>query len=270
MAIVTNGRLEYEMSAIDVTYPDIGKVTYRGSYPLIVPNQWAPPKTLGKGSVIRMAGKDYRVLKINDNIAEVLAQESNTVSSMGQGTEHPGDSAYFDTPMSTYLNSTYFNSLDKTIRDAILSQKLYIPAYVSIDYGYYENSMDRLSCNITGIDKIGCISKNADQYGPYSGTVSCYLLSLNDIVDYFDITLSKDESTIETLDGKLINELFNVKNPNTVLGFRTEAGNASYHAVTYSIFNCAEAIFHVGYDNTEFSVYPAFQIDLSKVEYTIK
>lgn len=44
MAIVTNGRLEYEMSAIDVTYPDVGKVTYRGSYPLIVPNQWAPPK----------------------------------------------------------------------------------------------------------------------------------------------------------------------------------------------------------------------------------
>lgn len=44
MAIVTNGRLEYEMSAIDVTYPDIGKVTYRGSYPLIVSNQQKPEK----------------------------------------------------------------------------------------------------------------------------------------------------------------------------------------------------------------------------------
>ena len=44
MAIVTNGRLEYEMSAIDVTYPDIGKVTYRGSTPCIVSNQWTPPK----------------------------------------------------------------------------------------------------------------------------------------------------------------------------------------------------------------------------------
>nr|DAD96472.1 MAG TPA: hypothetical protein [Myoviridae sp. ctj3P51] len=43
MAIVKNGRLEYEMSMIDVTYPDIGKVTYRGSYPLIVSNQWTPP-----------------------------------------------------------------------------------------------------------------------------------------------------------------------------------------------------------------------------------
>ena len=43
MAIVTNGRLEYEMSEIDVTYPDVGKVTYRGSYPLIVPNTWTPP-----------------------------------------------------------------------------------------------------------------------------------------------------------------------------------------------------------------------------------
>ena len=43
MAIVTNGRLEYEMSTIDVTYPDVGKVTYRGSYPLIVSNQWTPP-----------------------------------------------------------------------------------------------------------------------------------------------------------------------------------------------------------------------------------
>lgn len=44
MAIVTNGRLEYEMSEIDVTYPDVGKVTYRGSYPLIVSNQWRPEK----------------------------------------------------------------------------------------------------------------------------------------------------------------------------------------------------------------------------------
>lgn len=43
MAIVTNGRLEYEMSTIDVTYPDIGKVTYTGSTPCIVPNNWAPP-----------------------------------------------------------------------------------------------------------------------------------------------------------------------------------------------------------------------------------
>ena len=56
MAIVTNGRLEYEMSAIDVTYPDIGKVTYRGSYPLIVSNQWRPaPK---QSDCLTFTGKD--------------------------------------------------------------------------------------------------------------------------------------------------------------------------------------------------------------------
>lgn len=44
MAIVTNGRLEYEMSTIDVTYPDIGKVTYTGSTPCIVPNNWTPQR----------------------------------------------------------------------------------------------------------------------------------------------------------------------------------------------------------------------------------
>lgn len=56
MAIVTNGRLEYEMSAIDVTYPDIGKVTYRGSYPLIVSNQRRPaPK---QSDCLTFTGKD--------------------------------------------------------------------------------------------------------------------------------------------------------------------------------------------------------------------
>ena len=56
MAIVTNGRLEYEMSAIDVTYPDIGKVTYRGSYPLIVSNQWRP--TPKQSDCLTFTGKD--------------------------------------------------------------------------------------------------------------------------------------------------------------------------------------------------------------------
>ncbi len=41
--IITNGRLEYLEATIDVTYPDIGKVTYRGSQPIMVSNQWTPP-----------------------------------------------------------------------------------------------------------------------------------------------------------------------------------------------------------------------------------
>ena len=56
MAIVKNGRLEYEMSMIDVTYPDIGKVTYRGSYPLIVSNQWTP--TPKQSDCLTFTGKD--------------------------------------------------------------------------------------------------------------------------------------------------------------------------------------------------------------------
>lgn len=42
--IITNGRLEYLEATIDVTYPDIGEVTYRGSRPIIVSNQWTPPE----------------------------------------------------------------------------------------------------------------------------------------------------------------------------------------------------------------------------------
>ena len=41
--IITNGCLEYLEATIDVTYPDIGEVTYRGSRPIIVSNQWMPP-----------------------------------------------------------------------------------------------------------------------------------------------------------------------------------------------------------------------------------
>ncbi len=257
MSVVTNGRLEYEMDSINVTYPDIGQVTYTGSYPLIVSNQWSPPTgPPEKGDVIVLEGKRYRILKLNNNIAELYGLYTVPAQQFGSS----GAAKYFDSPIDKYLNETFYSELSDTIQNAIIEKQI------------AEDSFDQTSST-----NAQYIYKNSDQvlyfkklsdvytYGtPQQGTRKCYLISLSAILNYCNATPGMTEDT--TTFTKEIMDQLSPANTETII-FNTEANSADYHAAVAWQYNTGTNEFSIYYTPNLIAACPAFQIDLSKVKW---
>lgn len=269
MAIVTNGRLEYEMSEIDVTYPDIGKVTYRGSYPLIVPNQWKPPvKIPVKGDLIMLDGKQYRVLKINDTVAEVLAMYDAGKSIFGKSL------TYENSALDKYCNENFYNALSAKLQNAIISKN-----FKQDEWSRHQGTTGASGNPIYyGTHLNDTIASQNYQVGLVSSNFgvdiirNCYCISVQDVLDYLNTTAEMDVTTT-TLTGVNVLKMFTAA-IDRVYGLCIALRSAQYKPDSQYLFafmvGCWDAVLDTSLIRNTFNVRPAFQIDLSKVEYTIK
>lgn len=261
MAIVTNGRLEYEMSAIDVTYPDIGKVTYRGSYPLIVSNQWRPQAKMPvKGDLITIEDKQYRVLKINNSVAEVLAMYNAATSQDFDTSKY--SNVYANSSLDVYLSQTFYNSLSTTMQNAIVAKTFQQDSWY---YGGDSSAIAEYNGTYQTTNNY-TLSLISTTFGT-SISRKCYVLSCQDIIDYLEVTTSMG-STDTTLTSENVCRMFwnQTSSPESIYPWLRSA----------SSINDSSAFYVYGYkgylvDNrveTYHSVRPAFQIDLSKIAWT--
>lgn len=266
MAIVTNGRLEYEMSAIDVTYPDIGKVTYRGSYPLIVSNQWAPPSKMPvKGDLIMLDGKQYRVLKINDTVAEVLAMYDAGKSIFGKSL------TYENSTLDKYCNENFYNSLSAKLQNAIISKNFKQDEWswkqgttgASGNPIYYGTHLNKTMQSQNY--QVGLVSSN---FG-VDIIRNCYCISVQDVLDYLNVTAEMDATTT-TLTGINVLKMFTAS-IDTLYGLYIPLRSAQYTPDSQYLFafmiDCRDADINTSMISNTFNVRPAFQIDLSKVDW---
>ena len=180
--IITNGRLEYLEATIDVTYPDIGEVTYRGSRPIIVPNQWTPPvKMPVKGDLILLDGKQYRVLKINDTIAEVLTIYNAVPSCIF---DSGSSQTYANSALDVFLSQEFYNDLSSTIQNAIIAKT------------FQQDSWQRDGGSSAIANYTGTYGTNNYTLSLMSATFGslitrkCYVLSVQDVIDYLEVTTS--------------------------------------------------------------------------------
>lgn len=259
--IITNGRLEYLEATIDVTYPDIGEVTYRGSRPIIVSNQWTPPvKMPAKGDIITMDGKDYRVLKIDKNIAEVLCMYD--ASTQKFDTKSTYDNTYEGRNIDTYCNDTFYSGLSAAMKIAIVDKTF------TQDSWKWEPSVPTES-HYTGKDIYGALYYYILVNSAYRKSITrhCYCLSIQDVLDYLECTTSMGTSDTTLTPTNLFQMFWNVTtaqdgkriwlrsaySPNSFVAFRV-FGNSGY----------------LSSSNTDvaYPVRPAFQIDLSKIDWT--
>lgn len=258
MAIVTNGRLEYEMSAIDVTYPDVGKVTYRGSYPLIVPNQWMPPSKMPvKGDLIMLDGKDYRVLKIDKNVAEVLCMYDANKLKFGSG------NTYAENTIDVYCNNTFYSELPAVMKGAIVDKTFTQDSWES---GAGSTPIEPRYTGKRGSGSYYLALVNAT-FGA-SITRHCYALSVQDAIDYLEVTPSMGVSDTTLTDTNIWKMFFNATTGQLGMDIwlRSAYSEVGYVFKVYSYDGGFGNAGVTGVNN----VRPAFQIDLSKVEYTIK
>lgn len=213
-----------------------------------------------KGDLILIDSKEYRVLKTSGSVAEVLcmydasgSQEFDTNSSF--------NNTYAGKHIDTYCNNNFYYGLSSAMKSAI------------VDKTFTQDEWQWFSSDPTPSHYTGKYSSNTyyltltnAAFGT-SITRHCYVLSVQDILDYLDATTSMGISDTTLTDTNLWKMLWN---QTTSPGYKylwlrsVVSGNSS--AVFY--VNGYHALLSAFYVNNSGEVRPAFQIDLSKVEWT--
>ena len=214
-----------------------------------------------KGDIITMGGKDYRVLKINDKIAEVFCMyDANNSIAFDTNSDH--NNAYAGKNIDTYCNSTFYNGLSAAIKTAIIDKTFTQDSWT-------RSSVAPTESHYTGIDT----NKNSyyltlanAAYGT-SITRHCYCLSVQDVLDYLECTTSMGTSDTMLTDVNIWKMFWNVI---TSPGDKRIWLRSAYASNSDYAFNVHSSLGRLipFVTNYEFAARPAFQIDLSKVEWS--
>ena len=259
--IVDYYRGQYLQDTIDVNYPDIGKKTYTGYKPIIVSNQYHMDiKMPNKGDLITIEDKQYRVLKTDGNVAEVLCMYSpNTSIKFDSNSSY--NNTYENKNIDTYCNDTFYSTLSSAMQSAIVDKTF-------TQDSWYRSSSSSSSTSYNG--KYGSstyvMSLMNKTYGSPI-TRHCYCLSVQDVIDYLEVTTSMTTSDT-TLTDTNIRQMF--WNQSTSISQFIWLRSARSSSSDYAFFVSGSD----GYLNfndvtsTSTAARPAFQIDLSKIEFT--
>ena len=225
---------------------------------------------VGKGKIITIESKQYRVIKVAGAVAEVVAmydastsQVFNTTSKIVTFPSGRKGQQYQGSDLDTYLNETFFATLSATMQAAI------VPKAINQDmwgYGssapssgtYYHQTYGYGSSERYYFDNAAGVSYGTAEVG----SRNVYVLSVREAIDYLGVPENGDFTNTD------IWQMFwnnNSSHSGYLLWLRSAyapTGDGAF--VVYG----GDGNFGFNYYYQGFSVRPAFQIDLSKVEWT--
>lgn len=215
-----------------------------------------------KGDLITLDSKQYRVLKIDGSVAEVLAMyDASNSQAFGSNNTYEGSS------LDTYCNNTFYGTLSTTIQNAIVSKTFRQDAWTTTLYT--QSPTIAKYKGIYGSKNSYTLFLKSTTYGA-SISRKCYVLSCQDVIDYLEVTTSMG-SEDTTLTSENVWRMFwnqSTSPGNIFIWLRSaDSEHSSYPMCVdigggrlYSAYNLAFGI--------ELPVRPAFQIDLNKIEWT--
>lgn len=230
--------------------------TYDGSFDNL------PVIDVVKGDLITIENKQYRVLNVNDTIAEVLAmynasnsQVFNATSKTVAFTGGATGQKYQGSDLDTYLNETFFATLSATMQAAI------VPKVINQDMWGDSDNLTHYRPYYHLIYGSGETYYYVGTYGTADvGSRNVYILSIGDIINYLGVPDNGDFTDTDIL------QMFWGETSNRIsLWLRSAYGKDNiyiYYVETY--FNYISGLKH----NSRRAIRPAFQIDLSKIAYT--
>lgn len=242
----------------ETAYTGAGKIT--GTIPTYDGSLRPDSEMPIKGDLITIENKQYRVLKINKTIAEVLAMYNSTTS---QKFDTSGDSnVYANSSLDVYLSQTFYNSLSSAIQNAIVAKT-------------FQQDSWKWSGGSSAIANYAGTYQTTNNYTmslmstTYGSSISrkCYVLSCQDVIDYLGVTTSMG-SADTTLTSENVWKMF--WNQTTSPGSTYPWLRSAYADFSYIAFYVYGVLGYLNYTNVYKSnaVRPAFQIDLSKIEFT--
>ena len=221
-----------------------------------------------KGDIITIENKQYRVLNVNDTVAEVLTMYDASTSQVFNATSKTvafsggkTGQQYQGSDLDTYLNTTFFATLSATMQAAIvpkaISQDMWGYNNVKPSRGTYYNQTYG-SNNRYYHDNSSGVSYGTAEVG----SRKVYALSFRDVLDYLGVPENGDftdtdiwqmfwnDKSSHSGQNLWLRSDYEIRSTD-VLRVHGTSGRCDYETYSYS-----------------YRVRPAFQIDLSKIAYT--
>lgn len=219
-------------------------------------NLVAQPSMPAKGDIITLDSKQYRVLKMNGTIAEVLAMYDASTSQIFGSTQ-----TYENSDLDTYCNTTFYNSLSNAMQNAIVAKTFQQDSWLfSWNYdsttGYTGlSSEDNYEVSLSSAIFGSSISRN------------CYVLSVQDIIDYLDVTTDMTTDNTTLTPTNIWNMFWNqmTSQGSTNLSLRSADGDNSRYVFAV-VANSGRL--RTNSATITYKTRPAFQIDLSKISWS--
>ena len=236
---------------------------------------YVPPPIVPKGSIVKMnldgTERQYRVLKCNGNVAQIMAMydtltsewntDTSKATTMGTLTVAKYDSSDID----TYLNTTWYNTLTSTTKAAI------VPEFVVCDAWYQDNTGNPDYTGTYGTVVPGTKNYTISKYtgGTLNiGERNVFALGVQDVIDYLnDSSVQVDTSAI--LRNVNIWKMFwndEVSHSGKYLWLRSSI--AGYSDFVWGVNGVIGSLYN---DTVDISrvVRPALNLDMSKIQYTL-
>lgn len=201
------------------------------------------------------------MLKTNGSVAEVLAMYDASVQSFDSASSGYNNT-YAGNNIDTYCNVTFYGSLSSTMKSAIIDKTFMQDSWVR------SSSTVPTTPHYTGKykPKAYYLTLSNAMFGE-SITRHCYVLSVQDILDYLDASTSMGISDTTLTDVAVWEMIWNkTSSLGSVFSWLRSAYNTD-SIVSFSVYGYYGFLDVVRVDAKK-SVRPAFQIDLSKIEWT--
>lgn len=237
-----------------------------------------------KGDVIKFDAKgtgkteNFKVISISGTTALVLAASSashtdsvaynsaKTTASFSDGYTHV---KYAGSSLDTYFENTYYPSLSAEVRSAIVTTSINQECWC-IGTPESPSQLWRKQIPDPDLTTNGRVSGEKTTFkwtGKISNTVSrhCFALSINEIITFFDNASTITSAQIDSLD---VSDFFL---RDAVQRFYANTDyNEKDSCFVYNYSDQRNIDYTISYTSGRIYAIPAFRIDLSKIDFTIK
>ena len=235
-----------------------------------------PPPIVPKGSIVNLdldgqGAKQYRVIKCNGNVAQVMAMYDTLTSKWNAYTSRTTTmgtltvAKYDGSDIDIYLNTTWYNTLTSTAKAAI------VPENVVCDAWYWGNTGDPDYTGTYGDSVPGANNYTISKYtgGTLNiGNRNVFVLGVQDVIDYLnDSSIQVDTSAI--LRNVNIWKMFwndEVSHSGKYLWLRSSDADNSKFA--WYVVGYYGSLGSSGVPNSGI-VRPVLNLDMSKIQYTL-
>lgn len=214
-----------------------------------------------KGDIITLDSKQYRVLKVNGTVAEVLCMYDANSSIKFDSASSGYNNTYAGKNIDTYCNNIFYSGLSFAMKSAI------------VDKTFTQDSWTRASSVPTQShykgkynSKTYYLTLDNAAFGT-SITRHCYCISVQDVLDYLEATTSMGTSDTTLTDTNIWKLFWNVttSQKGKYIWLRS-----AYSSTSYYVFHVYGEYGNLDYGNVygTYAARPAFQIDLSKISWS--
>ena len=233
---------------------------YRDSEPSAAVSVTKAAAMPSKGDIITIESKQYRVLTVTGNVAEVLAMYDASTSQKFDASSN--SNVYANSSLDVSLSQTFYNSLSTSMQNALVAKTF------QQDSWYYGS-------NSSAIAKYNGTYQTTNNYAlslmstTFGASISrkCYVLSCQDVIDYLEVTTGMG-SADTTLTTENVWRMFwnQTTSPGSTYPWLRSASSGSSRNA-FSVYGSSGGL---SYFNVDYAcaVRPAFQIDLSKIEWS--